>query len=189
MRNFRADRSGNRITQRSGLAAVCDISSLPARRGGAIGDPDAPGIVPPIRISPAYCASCDRPRAERAARRKAGRATGRGDLSPLSAFCSGGDSGWSTLHKCAPPIRGRKNRGELWDALREGAIDLVATDHSPCPPEWKRLEEGRFDQAWGGIASLCCAAGDVDRHARAGYQLERLSAGNGGETGRTGTPQ
>jgi allantoinase len=45
----------------------------------------------------------------------------------------------------------------LWDALREGAIDLVATDHSPCPPEWKRLEEGRFDQAWGGIASLSVA--------------------------------
>ena len=63
----------------------------------------------------------------------------------------------STLHKCAPPIRGRKNREELWDALREGAIDLVATDHSPCPPEWKRLEEGRFDQAWGGIASLSVA--------------------------------
>jgi allantoinase len=63
----------------------------------------------------------------------------------------------STLHKCAPPIRGRKNREELWDALREGSIDLVATDHSPCPPEWKWLEEGRFDRAWGGIASLSVA--------------------------------
>ena len=63
----------------------------------------------------------------------------------------------STLHKCAPPIRSRANREALWNALREGVIDLVATDHSPCPPDWKRLKEGRFDQAWGGIASLSVA--------------------------------
>ena len=63
----------------------------------------------------------------------------------------------STLHKCAPPIRSRENREQLWDALREGLIDLVATDHSPCPPEWKREEHGRFDEAWGGIASLAVA--------------------------------
>ena len=63
----------------------------------------------------------------------------------------------STLHKCAPPIRSRDNREGLWDALRDGDIDLVATDHSPCPPELKREESGRFDQAWGGIASLSVA--------------------------------
>ncbi len=63
----------------------------------------------------------------------------------------------STLHKCAPPIRMRENREALWEALREGVIDLVATDHSPCPPEMKRLEDGRFDLAWGGIASLSVA--------------------------------
>ena len=63
----------------------------------------------------------------------------------------------STLHKCAPPLRSRHNREELWKALRQGDVDLVATDHSPCPPELKRLEEGRFDQAWGGIASLSVA--------------------------------
>jgi allantoinase len=63
----------------------------------------------------------------------------------------------STLHKCAPPIRSRDNREGLWDGLRDGLIDLVATDHSPCPPAMKRLEEGRFDTAWGGIASLSVA--------------------------------
>jgi len=56
--------------------------------------------------------------------------------------------------KCAPPIRGRANRAALWAALEEGLIDLVATDHSPCLPEMKRREEGRWDAAWGGIASL-----------------------------------
>jgi allantoinase len=63
----------------------------------------------------------------------------------------------STLHKCAPPIRSRENCEQLWQALREGTIDLVATDHSPCPPEMKRLEEGDFRTAWGGIASLSAA--------------------------------
>jgi allantoinase len=63
----------------------------------------------------------------------------------------------ATLCKCAPPIRSRENREVLWQALREGVIDLVATDHSPCPPAMKRLEEGNFKTAWGGISSLSVA--------------------------------
>jgi allantoinase len=63
----------------------------------------------------------------------------------------------ATLYKCAPPIRSRENRAQLWQGLREGTIDLVATDHSPCPPEMKRLVEGNFRAAWGGIASLSVA--------------------------------
>ena len=63
----------------------------------------------------------------------------------------------ATLLKCAPPIRSQKNREQLWQGLRDGVIDLVATDHSPCPPEMKRQEVGRFDLAWGGIASLSVA--------------------------------
>src|SRR5258707_6768826 len=62
-----------------------------------------------------------------------------------------------TLFKCAPPIRGRENREKLWQGLREGVIDLVATDHSPCPPEMKRLGERNFRTAWGGISSLSLA--------------------------------
>ncbi|WP_263383353.1 allantoinase AllB [Granulicella arctica] len=63
----------------------------------------------------------------------------------------------ATLLKCAPPIRGVANREELWGALREGLIDMVVTDHSPCPPVMKQVEIGRFDRAWGGIASLSVA--------------------------------
>jgi allantoinase len=62
-----------------------------------------------------------------------------------------------TLFKCAPPIRSRENREKLWQGLREGVIDLVATDHSPCPPEMKRLRERNFQTAWGGIAGLSLA--------------------------------
>jgi allantoinase len=60
----------------------------------------------------------------------------------------------ATEFKCAPPIRGRANREALWDAVEDGLIDMITTDHSPCPPAMKRREEGRWDQAWGGIASL-----------------------------------
>jgi allantoinase len=63
----------------------------------------------------------------------------------------------ATLSKCAPPIRSRANRERLWDGLRDGTIDLVVTDHSPCPPVMKRLPEGNFRTAWGGIASLSVA--------------------------------
>ena len=60
----------------------------------------------------------------------------------------------ATEFKCAPPIRSRANREALWRGLRDGIIDLVATDHSPCPPAMK---QGNFQQSWGGIASLSVA--------------------------------
>lgn len=60
----------------------------------------------------------------------------------------------ATAFKCAPPIRSRNVRESLWMALIEDDIDLIATDHSPAPPALKRLDDGDFLQAWGGIASL-----------------------------------
>jgi allantoinase len=60
----------------------------------------------------------------------------------------------ATQYKCAPPIREAANREALWRGLADGDIDMVVTDHSPCPPALKRLEEGDFGAAWGGIASL-----------------------------------
>jgi allantoinase len=82
----------------------------------------------------------------------------------------------NTLAKCAPPIRSAENREALWEGLREGVIDLVATDHSPCPPEMKRLQEGRFDLAWGGIASLSIALPVVWTEAqRRGFGIEDVA--------------
>jgi len=60
----------------------------------------------------------------------------------------------ATEFKCAPPIRRRTNREQLWRALADGSIDLIATDHSPCPPAMKCRETGDFLRAWGGISSL-----------------------------------
>jgi allantoinase len=60
----------------------------------------------------------------------------------------------ATVCKCAPPIRSRENCERLWQGLRDGVIDLVVTDHSPCPPGMKKIDEGNFRTAWGGISSL-----------------------------------
>ncbi len=60
----------------------------------------------------------------------------------------------ATQFKCAPPIRSASNRELLWQGLLDGTLDFVATDHSPCPPALKSPDTGRFDIAWGGIASL-----------------------------------
>ena len=58
----------------------------------------------------------------------------------------------ATEYKCAPPIRDASHRAALWDGLASGALDLIATDHSPAPPALKT--PGDFVRAWGGIASL-----------------------------------
>ena len=72
----------------------------------------------------------------------------------------------ATEYKCAPPIRDKTERNALWEALIAGDIDLVASDHSPCPPEMKETE-GDFFSAWGGIASLQLSLSAVWTGARA----------------------
>jgi len=59
-----------------------------------------------------------------------------------------------TAFKCAPPIREKANNEKLWQALKEGIIDFVATDHSPAPPDMKEITSGNFMKAWGGISSV-----------------------------------
>ncbi len=59
-----------------------------------------------------------------------------------------------TLFKCCPPIREDENRQKLWQALKEGDIDFIVSDHSPCTPELKKIESGDLEHAWGGISAL-----------------------------------
>lgn len=81
----------------------------------------------------------------------------------------------ATQFKCAPPIRERANREQLWAGLRDGTLDMIATDHSPCPPEMKKLEKGDFFDAWGGIASLQLSLSVVWTEARKrGFSLTQL---------------
>lgn len=82
----------------------------------------------------------------------------------------------ATLSKCAPPVRSRENCERLWQGLREGTLDMVVTDHSPCPPAMKRLAEANFRTAWGGIASLSVALPLVWTEAsRRGFTLLDLA--------------
>ncbi len=72
---------------------------------------------------------------------------------------------------------------------------MVVTDHSPCPPAMKRRQEGRWDQAWGGIASLGLALPVMSTAmGQRGIKLERLAewmatspAQLAGLSGRKGT--
>jgi allantoinase len=73
----------------------------------------------------------------------------------------------ATEFKCAPPIRDRANRDALWEALVRGDLDMIVSDHSPCPPSMKQRESGDFFAAWGGIASLQLGASVVWSEMRA----------------------
>ena len=82
----------------------------------------------------------------------------------------------ATEFKCCPPIREESNREELWDGLRDGTIDFIVSDHSPCPGEMKLRESGDFMKAWGGIASLQLRLPVVWTEARRrGFSLEDLT--------------
>lgn len=82
----------------------------------------------------------------------------------------------ATEFKCCPPIRERENREHLWDALKDGTLDFVVSDHSPCPAEMKLREQGDFMTAWGGISSLQLRLPIMwtDASAR-GYKIEDLT--------------
>ncbi|MCB9599827.1 MAG: allantoinase AllB [Polyangiales bacterium] len=75
--------------------------------------------------------------------------------------------------KCAPPIRESDQREGLWGGLREGVVDLVVSDHSPCAPALKRMHEGDVAGAWGGIAGLqlSLSATYTEAHER-GFALD-----------------
>ncbi|SDF72340.1 allantoinase AllB [Klenkia brasiliensis] len=86
-----------------------------------------------------------------------------------------------TAYKCCPPIREAAHREALWQALADGDVDLVVSDHSPCTPELKRLDVGDFGLAWGGIAGLQVTLPAVWTGARArglglGRVVELMSA-------------
>jgi allantoinase len=81
----------------------------------------------------------------------------------------------ATEYKCAPPIRQAAEREALWDALLAGEIDLVVSDHSPCPPIMKEPNSDFFS-AWGGIASLQLSLAAVWTGARTrGVPPERIT--------------
>ncbi len=57
-----------------------------------------------------------------------------------------------TAAKCAPPLRDAIEQQSLWDAVLDGSVDIIGSDHSPAPPEMK--EGDNFFRIWGGIAGI-----------------------------------
>src|SRR5262249_30064186 len=53
--------------------------------------------------------------------------------------------------KWGPLVRDAKEQNNLWNELLSGAVDIVASDHSPSSPDRKA---GGFWRAWGGIAGV-----------------------------------
>jgi len=82
----------------------------------------------------------------------------------------------ATEFKCCPPIRERENREQLWSALANGTIDMIVSDHSPCPPAMKSRETGDFLAAWGGISSLQLRLPIIWTEARRrGFSIQNLA--------------
>ena len=52
-------------------------------------------------------------------------------------------------HKVYPPIRDNSHREALWEAVKNGVIDMIASDHAPHLPEEKALP------LWDAPAGLC----------------------------------
>ena len=69
-------------------------------------------------------------------------------------------------YKCCPPIRDEGNREALWQALRDGLIDLVVSDHSPATAAEKQRGDGDLQQAWGGVSGLQVGYAAVVQEAR-----------------------
>jgi allantoinase len=74
--------------------------------------------------------------------------------------------------KCAPPIRGAAEQGDLWARLLAGQVDMVTSDHSPAPPEMKVGAD--FFAIWGGIAGVQSTIGLL---LEAGYHQRGLALG------------
>jgi len=81
--------------------------------------------------------------------------------------------GFDTNTKMNPPLRSREHLDAILEAIADGTVDAVATDHAPHHLDEKELE---FDRAAFGITGLETAVGlALDRLVHGGHLgLERL---------------
>ncbi len=61
---------------------------------------------------------------------------------------------WGPYLKLAPSLKFEADREALWTGLYDGSIDMIATDHAPCPKEEKDVRYDDPWKAWGGIPGL-----------------------------------
>jgi dihydroorotase len=68
---------------------------------------------------------------------------------------------FDTRFKVMPPLRTEKDNKTLINALNDGTIDVITTDHTPQDTENKKIE---FDNAAFGIIGLESAFGLIGKH-------------------------
>ncbi|MGF7050679.1 allantoinase [Paenibacillus sp. DS2015] len=77
--------------------------------------------------------------------------------------------------KCAPPLRSQSEQDAMWSAVQEGGIDVIASDHSPCPPSMKWSSD--FFEIWGGISGAQSSVLLMleEGHVKRGISLPQIS--------------
>jgi allantoinase len=79
--------------------------------------------------------------------------------------------GIGAVAKCAPPLRSAAERGDLLDRALRGEVDIIGSDHSPCPPMMK--DRKSFFEIWGGIAGV---QSTLQVLLELGFPAERIAA-------------
>ena len=79
--------------------------------------------------------------------------------------------------KCAPPVRDGANRERLWRALLTGLVNVIGSDHSPCPAAMKTRGDTNVWEAWGGVAGIQATLPVLltEGVQRRGFPWERLA--------------
>lgn len=74
--------------------------------------------------------------------------------------------------KMAPGLKSERDQVALWGGLESGKVDLIATDHAPCPPNEKEAGWSDIWQAWGGVPGIATMVPLLITH---GLNAKRLS--------------
>jgi allantoinase len=78
--------------------------------------------------------------------------------------------------KCTPPLRSAQERDALWDFVVRGLVDIVGSDHSPCPPAMKQKDS--FFAIWGGIGGIQSTLAVLLEHGLPLPDIARMTATN-----------
>jgi allantoinase len=81
------------------------------------------------------------------------------------------------MAKCCPPLRDEEEIEDLWIAVANGEIDVIASDHSPAPASMKTIE-GNFFEGWGGISGAQSTLNIMltEGHFKRNLPLEKIAA-------------
>ena len=81
---------------------------------------------------------------------------------------------FDTRHKVSPPLRTEVDRKALIEAVLDGTIDMITSDHNPIDIEHKKME---FDAAKNGTIGLESAFGSLMTVLPLEIIIEKLTAG------------